>query len=219
MYVCILGSPPTSSKKKLSSSQYHENDTFHRSVQTASSPSGWSRERGNPAKRAKVKNNSLQSCRAQTRLTVGLLAVYDLYGARLRPVRKGSFKAQATIMDKSLGTLLHFWGIFQFTQAQPFPSPHKQCWMRLSRISSEFQLYIGQGERDLQENYEKDALFYEGTCRITEKYEYCITVPRTFVHDCQNHGFWRKKSVVSISSTPFRHFGHKQVITCNNNDL
>ena len=29
-------------------------------------------------------------------------------------------------MDKSLGTLLHFWGIFQFTNGYPLPSSHKQ---------------------------------------------------------------------------------------------
>ena len=28
-----------------------------------------------------------------------------------------------TIMDKSLGTLLRFWGVFQFTQVQPPPHP------------------------------------------------------------------------------------------------
>ena len=66
-------------------------------------------------------------------------------------------------MDKSLGTLLHFWGVFQFTQAQPLPSPHKQCWTRVSRFFSEFQLCIGWGEGELRENFEKDALFYEGT--------------------------------------------------------
>ena len=49
-------------------------------------------------------------------------------------------------MDKSLGTLLHFWGIFQFTQVQPVHSPHKQCWTRVSRNCSEFQLCIGRGE-------------------------------------------------------------------------
>ena len=37
-------------------------------------------------------------------------------------------------MDKSLGTLLCFWGVFQFTQVQPLPSPHKQCWTRVCRI-------------------------------------------------------------------------------------
>ena len=35
-----------------------------------------------------------------------------------------------TIMDKCLGTLLHFWGVFQFTQAHPSPLPHKQCLSR-----------------------------------------------------------------------------------------
>ena len=65
----------------------------------------------------------------------------------------------ATIMDKSLGTLVRLWGVFQFTQVQPLPSPHKQCWTRVSRIFSEFQLCIGWGEGELQENFENDALF------------------------------------------------------------
>ena len=81
-------------------------------------------------------------------------------------------------MDKSLGILLllHFWGVFQFTQAQPLPSPHKQSWIRVSSIF----FCMGWGKGELQENFEKAALFYE----MTEKYEYCITVARTFVHDC-----------------------------------
>ena len=66
-------------------------------------------------------------------------------------------------MDKSLGTLLHFWGVFQFTQAQALPSPHKQCWTRVSTFFSEFQLSLGWGEGELQENFQKDAPFYEGT--------------------------------------------------------
>ena len=64
-----------------------------------------------------------------------------------------------TIMDKSLGTLLRFWGVFQFTQVGPLPSPHKQCWTHVSRFFSEFQLCIGWGERELQENFKNDALF------------------------------------------------------------
>ena len=55
-----------------------------------------------------------------------------------------------SIMDKSLGTLLHFWGIFQFTHAQPLASPRKHWWTRVSRIFSEFQLCIGWGEGELQ---------------------------------------------------------------------
>ena len=57
----------------------------------------------------------------------------------------------------------HFWVIFQFTQVQPLPSPHKQCWTCVSRIFFEFQLCMGWGEGELQENFTKDALFYEGT--------------------------------------------------------
>ena len=66
------------------------------------------------------------------------------------------------IMDKSLGTLLNFFGVFEFTQVLPLPSPHKQCWTHVSRfffrVSTLYRLW---GE--LQENFEKDALFYEGT--------------------------------------------------------
>ena len=46
-------------------------------------------------------------------------------------------ETRPTIMDKSLGTLLRFRGVFQFTQVQPLPSPPKQCWMRVSLIFSE----------------------------------------------------------------------------------
>ena len=70
-----------------------------------------------------------------------------------------SFQLKKRIMDNSLGTLLHFWGVFQFTKVQPLPSSHKQCWTRVSRISSEFQVCIGWGEGELQENFEKEALF------------------------------------------------------------
>ena len=33
-------------------------------------------------------------------------------------------ETRPTIMDKGLVTLLRFWGVFQFTQVQPLPSPH-----------------------------------------------------------------------------------------------
>ena len=55
---------------------------------------------------------------------------------------------------------LRFWGIFQFTQVQPLPSPHKQCWTRVSRFFSEFQLCIGWGEEELQENFECTRMHY-----------------------------------------------------------
>ena len=51
-----------------------------------------------------------------------------------------------------------FLGAFQLTQVQPLPSPHKQCWTRVSRIFFRVQLYIGWGEGQLQENFENAAL-------------------------------------------------------------
>ena len=61
-------------------------------------------------------------------------------------------------MEKVLGHL-RFWSVLQFTQVQPLPSPNKQCWTRVSKIFSEFQLCIGCGEGEQQENFEKDILF------------------------------------------------------------
>ena len=44
---------------------------------------------------------------------------------------------------------------------------------------------------------------------MTEKYEYCSTVARTFVQDCLNPGFGRKDRVF-IFPMLFRHFGDMQ---------
>ena len=94
-------------------------------------------------------------------------------------------------MDKSLGTLLRFWDVFQFTQVQLVPSPYKQCWARVSRTFSESQLCIRWEEGELQENFEKNALFQDGLLSVLrgsremiEKYEYRSTVPGTFVQNC-----------------------------------
>ena len=79
---------------------------------------------------------------------------------------------QSTIMDKSLWTLLHFWDVFQFTQVQPLPSLHKQCWTCVSRIFS------------------RVSALYTVTCFMREPrndrkiWILQYTVPRTFVHDC-----------------------------------
>ena len=71
----------------------------------------------------------------------------------------------STIMDKSLGTLLRFWGVFQFTQVQPLPSPHKQCWTRASRIFFRVStLYRVEGVRTAGKFRQGfSALFNEGT--------------------------------------------------------
>jgi len=65
-------------------------------------------------------------------------------------------------MDKSLGTL-SFLGRFPIHTGPTPPLTPQQCWMRVSRIFSEFQLCIGWEDGELQENFEKDALFEVGS--------------------------------------------------------
>ena len=62
-------------------------------------------------------------------------------------------------MDKSLGTLLCFWGVFQFTQVQPPLHPTNNVGHVFPAFFLEFQLCIGLVEGGLQENFKKDAQF------------------------------------------------------------
>ena len=88
---------------------------------------------------------------------------------------------ETSIVDKTLGTLLRFSGIFQFTQVQPLPSPHKQCGTRVSRIfSTLYRVGVGRTAR----KFRKGCTVLRGNREMTEKYEYCSTVPRNFVQDC-----------------------------------
>ena len=90
-----------------------------------------------------------------------------------------------TIMDKSLGTLSRSWGVFQCTQVQPLPSPHKQlmldeCIQNFFRVSTLYRVGGGRTAR----KFRKGCTVLRGNREMTEKYEYCSTVPRTFVQDC-----------------------------------
>ena len=58
---------------------------------------------------------------------------------------------------------LHFWSVFQFTHAQPLPSPHKQ---RFTRVSTIFQVSTLFSKKELLEYSEKGALLYEGTQKM-----------------------------------------------------
>ena len=62
-----------------------------------------------------------------------------------------------------VGILLNFSGVFQLTHTLllPLPSPHKQRWTHVSRIFSQFQLWIRSGEGELQDHFEKVALFQD----------------------------------------------------------
>ena len=108
-------------------------------------------------------------------------------------------------MDKSLGTLLHFWGVFQFTQAQPLPSPDKQNWTRVSRIFfSEFQVCIGWGEGELQENFKKDARFYEGTQKWQNNMNTALLSQRLLSMNVAHVNPFSSKSDQSHNSPCFR---------------
>ena len=57
-----------------------------------------------------------------------------------------------TIMDRSLGTLSRSWGVFQCTQVQPLPSPHKQlmldeCIQNFFRVSTLYRVWGGRTAR------------------------------------------------------------------------
>ena len=82
-------------------------------------------------------------------------------------------------------TLLRFWGVFQFTQVQSLPfSPQKQCWTRVSRIFFRVStLYrVGGGGRSARQ-FRKGCTVLRGNRQMTEKYDYCSTVPKTFVQE------------------------------------
>ena len=101
------------------------------------------------------------------------------------------YAVQSTIMDKSLGTLLRFWGDFQFTQVQPLPSPHKQCCTHLSRIFPSSNFWIGWGRENCKKISKRMHYFKRepGNDRIIWIFS---TVPRTFVQDCSSN-FWACK--------------------------
>ena len=102
----------------------------------------------------------------QKKSTGGLTDIYLIFRHTRLGIYQLSFKGHLAktvnghlqSWTKVLGHL-RSWGVFQFTQVQPLHSPHKQCWTRVSRIFSEFQLCIGWREGEMQENFENDALF------------------------------------------------------------
>ena len=102
------------------------------------------------------------------------------------------------------------WGTFAFLKrfpiqtGPPLPSPHKQCWTRVSRIFSDFQLSVGWGRENCKK-ISKTLHCFKREPRNNRKYEYCSTVPRTFVQDCSNEiraGAGREKQYGRITFPP-----------------
>ena len=87
-------------------------------------------------------------------------------------------------MDKSLGTLLRFWGVFQCTQSNPSPYPTNN----FGQVYPEFLLsfsfvYGGGGGGETCKKVSKRMHCFKREPR--NEYEYWSTVPRTFVRDCR----------------------------------
>ena len=76
--------------------------------------------------------------------------------------------------------------VFQCTQVQPLPSPHKQCWTRVSRIFLQVSTLDRVRGGTTARKCRKGCTVLRGNREMTEKYEYCSTVPRTFVQDCSS---------------------------------
>ena len=93
---------------------------------------------------------------------------------------------------------------------QPLPSPHKRCCTRVSKIFSEFQLCIvwGGGGRENCKKILKSMHFFKREPRNDRKYEFCSTVPRSFVQDCRLVTMWRKSDHVT------RYWPYRGVGTC-----
>ena len=108
-----------------------------------------------------------------------------------RPCLVGLFDIgfATTIMDKSLGTL-GFLGRFPIhTEPTPPLTPQTMldaCIQNFFRVSTLYRVGGGRTARK----------FRKGCTEMTEKNEYCSTVPRTFVQDCSithqknSLGFW-----------------------------
>ena len=92
------------------------------------------------------------------------------------------------IIDKSLGTRLHFWGVFQCTQSNPSPYPTNNVGRVYPEFLPSFSFVYGEGggggERNARK-FRKGCTVLRGNREMTEKYEYWSTVPRTFVRDCR----------------------------------
>ena len=98
-----------------------------------------------------------------------------------------------------------FLGVFQYRQVQPLPSPHKQCWTRVSRTFFRVSTFYRVGGGRTARKFRKRCTVLRGNREITEKYEYFSTVPRTFVQECSNEiraGAGKEKQYGRITFPP-----------------
>ena len=94
---------------------------------------------------------------------------------------------------KVLGLTIAFLGRFPIhTGTTPPLTPQTMldtCIQNFLRVSILYR--VGGGR--IARNFRKGCTVLRGNLEMTEKHGYCSTVPRTFVQDCLNPGFGRKK--------------------------
>ena len=97
----------------------------------------------------------------------------------------------SVVLQSWTKVLGHFCVSEAFSNSHRFnPSPHptKNVGRVYPELVSEFQLFIGWG-RDNCKKISITLHCFKRNQEITEKYEYCSTVPRTFVQDCRFRSF------------------------------
>ena len=91
---------------------------------------------------------------------------------------------RTTIVEKSLGTLEYFRAFSNSHGPNPSSHPTNNVGREYQEFFSEFQLCIGWGEGELQENFKKETLFNEGTQKLQEVLNIALLSQGLFVHDC-----------------------------------
>ena len=83
-------------------------------------------------------------------------------------------------MGKSLGTLLRCWVHTDLTPPLTPQTMLDECIQNLFPVSTLYRVGGGRNAR----KFRKGCTVVRGNGEIKKKFEYCITVPRTFVQDC-----------------------------------
>ena len=102
-----------------------------------------------------------------------------------RGKERGIHRLTSTKLDKSLRTLLHFWGVFLFTQIQALPSPQNKSWTCVSRIFFRVSTLHKLGGGRTARKFQNGRTFLWEIREMTKIWIlYCC--PRTFVQDCNS---------------------------------
>ena len=116
----------------------------------------------------------------------------DCFSSSTFPDDSGNLQSRT----KALGTLLQK-VLGRFPIPTPFPhhpsSLHKKRCTHISRSFLRVSALYRVGGGRTARNFRKGCTVLRGNREMTEKHGYCSTVPRTFVQDCLNAGFGRKK--------------------------